>query len=76
MMMEGRQRQHQWQGHSGYTGLLGHAVHWAKRKASERGEILTEGQGSVDVVGLGLGHGDGDGCHVLCIVVDCGDGDR
>ena len=27
----------------GYAGSLGRAVHWAKRKTSERGEILTEG---------------------------------
>ena len=72
MMIEGRQRR----GRSGYAGSLGRAVHWAKRKTSERGEILTEGQGSVDVLGLGLGHGDSDGCYVSCIVVDHGDGDR
>ena len=41
MMMEGHQ--HQRQGRSSYAGSLGHAGHWAKRKTSERGEILTEG---------------------------------
>jgi hypothetical protein len=72
--MEGRQRQRQ--GHSSYTGSLGRTVHWAKRKTGERGEILTEGYGSVGVVGLGLGHGDGDGCCVSCIVEDPSDGGR